>query len=98
MLNLFALIDGINLFGFPLLAIASLFASKLTAGAVGRSVDRCFFALLVLQVVITIRTVIAMDTAWLTHMATLMVLIVGSVVIPSIRFEDDHAGPLKTSL
>ncbi len=85
MWSMIALVEAMNTLGFPLLAIVAMFASKLTAGPTARIVDRCFIVMLTLQCLLTIRTVISMDMSWLVHMMTLMMLIVGTVVIPSIR-------------
>jgi hypothetical protein len=39
--------------------------------------------------VATLRTVIECELTWLTHMMTLMVMIVGAVVVPSHRISSD---------
>lgn len=85
MLHFIAVAEGFHTMGFPLLAIAAMFASKLTVGHAARIADRWFIAMLALQGLITLRTVMNSDTTWLIHMGTLMLLIVGPVVIPSLR-------------
>ena len=85
MLSFLAVAEGFHTMGFPLLAIVAMFASKLTAGNAARVADRWFIAMLALQGLVTVRTVMHSDTTWLIHMGTLMLLIVGPVVIPSMR-------------
>ncbi|QEG40267.1 hypothetical protein [Roseimaritima ulvae] len=93
MLSFIAVAEGFHTMGFPLLAIMAMFASKLTTGTAGRIADRWFIALLALQGLITLRTVMHADTTWLIHMGTLMLLIVGPVVIPSLRHPQNQ--PVK---
>ncbi|WP_153555207.1 hypothetical protein [Roseimaritima sediminicola] len=85
MMSFVAVAEGFHTLGFPLLAILALFASKLAFGEATRTADRWFVVMLALQGLVTVRTVIASDTTWLIHMGTLMFLVVGPVIIPSLR-------------
>ena len=72
-----------NAFAFPLLGGIFLLMSKLAAGEAARRAERRFLAALVLLTMVTVRTVMACDEAWLVHTATLSLLIVGALLIPS---------------
>ncbi len=73
----------VNAFVFPLLGVVLLLMSKLTAGAAARRAERRFLAALVVMTMVTVRTVMTCDDAWLLHTATLSILIVGALLIPS---------------
>lgn len=91
MIDLLGLAVGINAFGLPVLGIGSLLYSRLSVGAAAKFADRFFFAVLALVAVVTARTVIESDVAWLAHTMTLGVMIVGAVVIPPARLGDPTA-------
>ena len=91
-MDLFAVAEGMNTLGFPLLAILAMFASKLSVGPATRLTDRFFIFAFALQTILTARTVVNCDHTWLLHMFTVMILIVGSVIIPSLR--DNVAEPV----
>ncbi len=68
---------------FPLIAGVVLAIAKLSRGESARRAERQFMATLLVMTIITLRTVITCDEAWLVHMATLSIMIVGALVVPS---------------
>ncbi len=89
MFDLIAVADGLNALALPIFGIGSLLASRLAVGPAARPAQQFFLAALALVTVATLRTVIQCELAWLTHMMTLMVMIVGAVVVPSHRISSD---------
>jgi hypothetical protein len=89
MFDLIAVADGLNAFALPIFGIGSLLASRLATGPAARHAQQFFIAALALVTVATLRTVIECELTWLTHMMTLMVMIVGAVVVPSHRISSD---------
>ena len=79
------LISVVNLFILPLLGFLALMVSKLSRPELARTAERHFLAALVVMTLITLRTVIRCDDAWLSHTATLAVMIVGALSIPGQR-------------
>ncbi len=75
----------------PFIGLVTLMMSKLPTGAAARGAERRFIATLILVTVLAARTVIASDDAWLLHMMTLALMIVGSLSIP------DHKAAVSTS-
>lgn len=75
-----AILNGLLL---PLIAGATLVIAKLSRGEAARRAERQFLATLVVMTMITLRTVITCDDVWLVHTATLGIMIVGALVIPS---------------
>ncbi|TWU55039.1 hypothetical protein [Rubripirellula reticaptiva] len=67
----------------PLMGCVALMFAKLTQGEAARWAERQFFAALVVITVVTARTVMMCDDAWLLHTTTLGVMTVGALVIPS---------------
>ncbi len=66
----------------PLMGCIALMCAKLTEGDAARWAERQFFAALVVITLVTARTVVMCDDAWLLHTATLGVMTVGALVIP----------------
>ena len=75
-----AILNGLLL---PLIAGVTLVIAKLSRGEAARRAERQFLATLVVMTMITLRTVITCDDVWLVHTATLGIMIVGALVIPS---------------
>jgi len=75
-----ALLNGLLL---PAIAGATLVVAKLSRGEAARRAERQFLATLVVMTMMTLRTVITCDDVWLVHTATLSIMIVGALVIPS---------------
>lgn len=67
----------------PLIGLTTLVQSKLTVGEAARNAERRFLAALVVITIVTLRTVISCDDVWLVHTATLSILIVGALLVPS---------------
>lgn len=72
-----------NAFALPFLGGVLLVTSKLSSGEAARRAERRFLAALVVMTMVTIRTVMTCDAAWLIHTAALSLLIVGALLIPS---------------
>lgn len=85
MFELMAVADGLYALALPIFGIGSLLASRLASGPSARHAQRFFIAALALVTMVTLRTVIQCELAWLPHMMTLMIMIVGAVVVPSQR-------------
>jgi hypothetical protein len=81
--DLLALVAQTNAFSVPLLAAASLLVSKVAQGPSAAAAERIFLATLALVSLVTLRTVIADDAAWLTHTMTLGCMVVGAIVVPA---------------
>ncbi len=67
----------------PAAAGVALMLAKMTRGEMARRAEKNFFAILVVMTVITLRTVVLCEEAWLIHTATLATMIVGALAIPS---------------
>jgi len=65
----------------PIVALSILFLSKVSHGELAKWSERQFYTALAVMTVITIRTVIRADDAWLIHTATLGLLVVGSLYV-----------------
>lgn len=85
MLELIAMADGLYACALPIFGLGALLASRLATGPAAPHTQRFFIAALALVTVATLRTVIQCELAWLPHMMTLMIMIVGAVVVPSQR-------------
>lgn len=83
MADLFQTAQILSLFVLPMLGVTTLLMSKLAVGPAARVAERRFLACLVLITILTVRTVIKTDDAWLMHMLTLSLMIVGSLSIPA---------------
>lgn len=68
----------------PLIGCAALMTSKLSHGEVARWAERQFLATLVVITLVTLRTVIHCDDAWLVHTITLAAMIMGALMIPNL--------------
>lgn len=66
----------------PISCGTALMFAKLTRGETARKAEKNFFAFLVVMTLITIRTVVLCDEAWLIHTTTLATMIVGALAIP----------------
>jgi lysylphosphatidylglycerol synthetase-like protein (DUF2156 family) len=66
----------------PVAAGIALLLAKLTRGEMARKAEKNFFAFLVVMTLITIRTVVKCDEAWLIHTTTLAIMIIGALAIP----------------
>lgn len=73
----------LNALVFPLIAGVILAIAKLSSGEAARRAERQFLATLVVMTIITLRTVIMCDEVWLVHTATLAIMIVGALIVPS---------------
>ncbi len=67
----------------PLIGIVTLVLAKFSTSEAGRQAERLFLATLVVMTIITLRTVVACDDAWLVHTTTLATMVVGALVVPS---------------
>ena len=67
----------------PMIGCMALVGAKLGIGDTARVAQRFFFGTLLVITVVTLRTVITCDEAWLVHTSSLATLIIGSLVIPS---------------
>lgn len=80
--------DLLQLAGFlnalicPMIGGSFLLISKLAEGEPARRAERRFLAALVVVTIMTVRTVIACDDAWLLYAVTLSIMIVGALLIP----------------
>ncbi len=72
-----------DVFLLPVMASLALALAKFTHGQAARWAERQFFAALLVITLVTVRTVIMCDETWLLHTATLGIMIVGALVIPS---------------
>ncbi len=77
------LINLLDAVVMPLVALATLALAKFSQGEAARRAERQFLAMLLVMTVITLRTVITCDDAWLIHTATLGTMIVSALVVPS---------------
>ena len=66
----------------PIAGGTTLVWAKLARGESLPRAQRRFFACLLVITIVTLRTVIHCDDAWLFHMGTLALMIVGALVIP----------------
>ena len=73
------IVDAIIL---PLIGAIALFFAKFSHGEAARWAERQFFTVLVVITLVTLRTVITCDDAWLVHTATLGTMIVGALALP----------------
>lgn len=74
--------DFIEAILLPLIGCCTLFHAKFGCGEAARSAERRFLALLIVLTLVTLRTVIACDEAWLVHTTALGTLIIASLMIP----------------
>jgi hypothetical protein len=74
------LMDAIVL---PFIGGIALLLSKFREGDAARWHERQFFAVLVVIIIVTLRTVIYCDEVWFVHTTTLGALIIASLMIPS---------------
>ena len=68
----------------PLIACVALLMSKVIRGELARWAERQFLATLVVITLVTLRTVIHCDDAWLVHTMTLASMVVGALLIPNL--------------
>ena len=68
----------------PLVGCSALFMSKLSHGDMARWAERQFLATLVVLTLVTLRTVVHCDDAWLIHTITLAAMIMGALTIPNL--------------
>ena len=68
----------------PLVGCCALFVSKLSYGEMARWAERQFLATLVVITLVTLRTVVHSDDAWLVHTITLASMIMGALTIPNL--------------
>ena len=83
MSEIFYLSNVLNVWLLPALAATTLAVAKLTHGPAARLAEQQFLTTLIVMTVITLRTVIICDEAWLVHMSTLGLMIVGALVLPN---------------
>ena len=67
----------------PMLGIWSLIWSKISFGEAARRAERRFLLTLIVITMVTLRTVVKCDDAWLVHTITLAVMVVGALAIPN---------------
>jgi len=77
------LFSFIEFFSLPIVGAVALGLSKLTSGATARVAEHWFLGVLLAVTLITCRTVIVLDHCWLVHTATLGMMIVGALLLPS---------------
>lgn len=70
-------------FMFPVFGGYTLLATKLSSGETKRNAERQFFVALILVTIVTLRTVVTCDDAWLIHTLTLASMVVGALTLPS---------------
>ncbi|MEO1614525.1 MAG: hypothetical protein AAFV88_01665 [Planctomycetota bacterium] len=75
-------ISCLDCFALPLLGLWALLATKLAVGPELRRAERRFLFALVIISLVTLRTVIRLDDAWLIHTSTLGLMIIGVFVLP----------------
>ena len=68
--------------GLPVVAVMALLIAKLSTGDSARRAERRFLAILVVMTIVTAHTVFNQSAAWLIHMTTMGILVVGSLWIP----------------
>ncbi|TWT82880.1 hypothetical protein CA13_43430 [Planctomycetes bacterium CA13] len=78
LLQLLRIVDAIIL---PIVALSVLFLSKVSYGDLAKWAERQFLTVLAVMTLVTLRTVIRCDDAWLIHTATLGIMIVGALVV-----------------
>ncbi|TWU66311.1 hypothetical protein [Crateriforma conspicua] len=66
----------------PVIGVSTLLSAKLASGESLAKAQRRFFACLLVITIVTLRTVIVCDDAWIFHMSTLALMIVGALIIP----------------
>jgi len=66
----------------PIAGGSTLLMAKLAHGESAPVAHRRFFVCLVVTTIVTLRTVVSCDDAWLIHTVTLASLIVGALAIP----------------
>lgn len=66
----------------PVIGGCALALAKLTHGELARTAEKNFYAILVVSSVITLRTVILCEQAWLFHTTALAALILAALTIP----------------
>lgn len=66
----------------PAIGLYALLSARLASGESLAIAQRRFFVCLIVTTIVTLRTVIACDDAWLIHTGTLAVMIVGALAIP----------------
>lgn len=67
----------------PILAGFALVMSKISDPEAARQWERHFMVTLVVVTIVTLRTVIYCDDAWLVHMMTLGSLIIAALIVPN---------------
>lgn len=83
MVDLLQIAGFLNALVCPMISGMLLLVSKLAHGEAARRAERRFLAALVVVTIMTVRTVIACDDAWLLYAVTLSILIVGALLIPN---------------
>ena len=73
----------VDLIALPMLGLWALLGTKLSVGESLRRAEKRFLVALVVISLVTLRTVSALDDAWLVHTGTLASMVLGVFTVPS---------------
>ena len=83
MSNVLPLFGAMDVIVLPMLTALALLMSKVCEGDLQQKWEKHFLITLVVLTIVTIRTVIHCDDAWLIHTISLGAVIVAALVVPN---------------